>query len=286
MILKSDVIPPVPLGENEVSCFMFEKSEHLAEFVRSIECYVKTRTANKDHPLLIMDNQFQDINKKDLFPILMDCGKFELDSEKSFKDGVVSTFEKMVFENAEVNDVFHEFQIVLDKLVNKMEFNRRRYSLELQSDSFSLRNLLKVVESDLHRNGRELNHFELRECYYDIVSSLNRERKAKILFVLYPENYLGVTEVKKFMRFLHGLSANIIVLTNDLRIIKEVKLNFINLVMHNKEVYDLIGLSNELELFDMVESEGREELTIQLGYLNFAGNEILVNDKYKSFIEN
>lgn len=284
MILKADVCQPIPLGEKEISCFMFEEAAHIATFIKSVECYIKSRTANKDYPLYLMDDQYQDINKKEFHPIIMDCGKLDLSNEKSFKDGTMSYFEKMIFENAQINEKFHQLQVAIDQLVNNLELKRTHYTLELQSETFNVKNLLKLVDSDIHRNGRELTHLEFRRIYFDIIKSMNVDSKEVILFVLFPENHLGTKDVDKFMKWLKSLKVYTIVLTNDLRIIKSVKLNYVNLVQHNKENYDLMTLANEIELFGLEGAEGAQGLALQLGYFDFTGNEILVNNEYHMFL--
>ena len=286
MIMKTNVIPPIALDKNEVSTFMFEKTEHIYDFIKSIEYFVKSRTKNSEFPLILMDEKFQEINKKEIYPIIMDCGKFDLKDEKSFKDGIVKTFEKLVFENSSVHEYFYEFQKTLDILVNNLEINKPKYTLELQADTFNIKNLLKLVDSDFHRNGRELKHHELRESYFDIVTSMNVDKKRIVLFVIYPESYLGSDEIKVFMNYLKQLNAVTVVITNDFRIIKETKINFLNLVKKNGVLYDILGLSSELELFGLVRQDLSTAISIQLSYLDFAGNEILVNDKFKSFLDN
>lgn len=284
MIMKTEVCQPIPLGEKELSCFMFEEGKHVSGFIKSIELYLKSRNNKNDFPLYLMNNKYQEINKKEIYPILMDCGKLDLSNEKAFKEGSISYFEQMIFDNTKVNEKFHQLQVAIDELVNNLELKRSHYTLELQSETFSVKNLLKLIDSDLHRNGKELTHLELRRSFYDIVAKMNTDKKEVVLFILFPENHLGTKDIDKFMKWLKSLNVFIILLSNDVRILKHVKLNFVNLVKHNKQIYDLMTLSNELELFGVESREGLESLAKQLGYFDFTGNEILVNDEYQMFL--
>lgn len=284
MILKTNVNEAVPILRKGVTSFMFEEGNHASDFIKSIGLCLKRKKELNEDAFYLMDEAYQDINYKEIYPILMDCGKLELDNEKSFKDNTVGMFEKMIFEHPEINERFHQLQVSIDELVNRLEIVKPHYTIEFQSETFDVKKLLKLLQYDIHRNGTELNHIYLRECYFDIMKKMNVDNKEIILFVVYPENHLGVQEVDRFMKWLHQLNVTIIVLTNDFRIIKNTKLNYVNLIKHNKQNYDIIDLSNELRLFSKVEESLVERLSVQLSYFDFTGSDLLIHESYREFL--
>lgn len=285
MILKTNVNAPVTLNSNGITTFMFEDGKHAEEFIKSIEIFLKKKKELNEFTLYLMDEEYQDINPKDIYPIMMDCGKLGLSEDKTFKDNAINIFEQMVYDHAENNEIFHKLQVSIDQLVNRLEIKNKNYTIELQSETFDIKKMLKLLSYDIHKNGSSLNHLELRECYYDVIRRMNSDEKEVMLFILYPENYLGVKEIDRFMKWLNKLRATIVILTNDYRIIQKSKFNYINLIKHNKEIYNIIGLSNEVRLFTSIEEDKLEAVTTQLAYFDFTDSKLLVNDLYSYFLE-
>lgn len=285
MILKTNVNAPVTLNSNGITTFMFEDGKHAEEFIKSIEIFLKKKKELNEFTFYLMDEEYQHINLKEIYPIMMDCGKLGLSEDKTFKDNAINIFEQMVYDHAENNEIFHKLQVSIDQLVNRLEIKNKNYTIELQSETFDIKKMLKLLSYDIHKNGSSLNHLELRECYYDVIRRMNSDEKEVMLFILYPENYLGVKEIDRFMKWLNKLRATIVILTNDYRIIQKSKFNYINLVKHNKEIYNIIDLSNEVRLFTSIEEDKLEAVTTQLAYFDFTNSKLLVNDLYSYFLE-
>lgn len=284
MILKTNTHQAVSLEEKGITTFMFEEGKQARDFIRSIDLLIKKKKEMNEHAFYLMDDEFQDLNYKNLYPVMMDCGKLDLADDKSFKDNTISMFENMVFEHEEVNEIFHQLQVSIDNLVNKLEVAKTHYTIEFQSETFDVKKMLKLLKYDIHRNGSALNHLELRECFFDIMKQMNVDKKEIIFFIIYPENHMGVKEIEKFMKWLKKLNVTIIILTNDYRVIKNTKYNYVNLVKHNKDIYNIIDLSNELRLFLDIDESVIETLSLQLSYFDFTETELMISDKYSKFI--
>lgn len=286
MIIYSKANNSINLYEKEINAFAFQTSEQFTQFIEGVIYYSKYKGASPDISFHIMNNHYEDIKKSQIFPVLMNCGIYQLEEEKEFKDALLKSFEEQLYSDRKSSQKFYELEVKLNELLSELSITSSHYNFDYLNEKFHPKNLMKLLTIDYHLDSEDLLHHQKRELYLDYLLRTKPEDKDAIIFIIYPELFLAQKELDTFIKNLKNRKETVVLITGTIRVLKEINIRNINLIKKDREKYDIIDLMNELELFNLQDKHLKEIQAIHLSFHDFTSNEIFLHEKYREFLSN
>lgn len=284
MKLSLDEIFTIDIELRKINTITFKDTLILEDYLYKIDT-LNNKTNRNNNLVTILDNEFQEINKSDFHFIQFDCRQLINSNQKELKENWIKILEDKINNDVDTHEVYHTFKVALDDLYSRLSITLDGLTVDLIEPSNALWILLKQAMLDIHLDTKDVSQIELRKLYFKILETMNIKGKESIMILYYPEVNIGTNELEEFLDWLESLKITVICLTNSLNVISRTNPLNLHLVTESGKRYDLMGLREDIELFQFVYKNDINKVTVYLAYHDFTNQKFILNTKWQKFLD-
>ncbi|REI17907.1 hypothetical protein [Staphylococcus felis] len=278
MKIASDVTEVLEIYEGQTHVISFSNTSLCETFIESFLNYLNRKPIVDHHFAHFITDHYDTINAKNFKPIILNCGILNILSEKVIEDQVFKRFEDQIMYDEHTHMVFQKFEQSLNTFKYALEIKDPFYQIEIQDTSFKLKRLLKVFGLEFHHNLERLSEINKRKLFIDL---LKDDDKENVLLILYPEAFLGLKDIQRFIQLIKSYQLTTIIITNHPSIIIEEE--NVYLCKSNKECHSIKDIREDLEIL-MPQETINDKTVRMIAYHEFIGTDLKELARYFEFI--
>lgn len=278
MKISSNLSAVIDIKENKINAITFEDTYQCNEFIRNLLNYLNAKEDGDDLFSELIDEDIETVNVKSFHSIVLNCGTLDLISEKQMKDAMMKRLEKDCLGNDEIGSIYERIEKEISLLSSIMKIKDDYYQIEIDETQLKFKQFLKLFKIDVHNDFSHLSAVQARKACIDL---MQEEKKENILFLLFPEANLGVSDVKVFMELIKGYGMTTIMVTSHPYFMIEA--DYLAMTKRNLTLFDIDQVREEFRLMfpdEVVE----ENIVRQIAISEFSRQYVLKDERYIRFI--
>lgn len=284
MKLSLEDLFTIDIESGKFNTITFKDTLMLEDYLYKIDT-LNNKTNRNNNLVTILDREFQEFNKSDFHFIQFDCRQLINSNQKELKENWIKILEDKINNDEDTHEIYHSFKVALDNLYSKLSITLDGLTVDLIEPSNALWVLLKQAMLDIHIDTKDVSQIELRKLYFKILESMNIKGKESIMILYYPEVNIGTNELEEFLDWLESLKITVICLTNSLNVISRASPLNLHLVVESGKRYDLKELKEDIELFQFVDKDDINKVTVYLAYHDFTKQKFILNKEWQKFLD-
>lgn len=278
MKISSNLSAVIDIKENQINAIAFEDTYQCNEFIRNLLNYLNAKEDGDDLFSELIDEDIETVNVKSFHSIVLNCGTLDLISEKQMKDAMMKRLEKDCLGNEEIGQIYERIEEEMSLLSSIMKIKDDYYQIEIDETQLKFKQFLKLFKIDVHKDFSHLSAVQARKACIDL---MKEEKKENILFLLFPEANLGMSDVKVFMDLIKSYGMTTIMVTSHPYFMVEA--DCLAMSKRNLTLFDINQVREEFRLMFPGEEED-EKIVRQIAINEFSRQYFIKDERYIRFI--
>lgn len=278
MKISSNLSAVIDIKENKINAITFEDTYQCNEFIRNLLNYLNAKEDGDDLFSELIDEDIETVNVKSFHSIVLNCGTLDLISEKQMKDAMIKRLEKDCLGNEEIGQIYERIEKEMSLLSAIMKIKDDYYQIEIDETQLKFKQFLKLFKIDVHNDFSYLSAVQARKACIDL---MKEEKKENILFLLFPEANLGVSDVKVFMDLIKSYGMTTIMVTSHPYFMVEA--DCLAMSKRNLTLFDICQVRDEFRLM-FPDEKVDEKIVRQIAINEFSRQYFIKDERYIRFI--
>lgn len=278
MKISSNLSAVIDIKENKINAITFEDTYQCNEFIRNLLNYLNSKEDGDDLFSELIDEDIETVNVKSFHSIVLNCGTLDLISEKQMKDAMMKRLEKDCLGNEEIGQIYERIEKEMSLLSSIMKIKDDYYQIEIDETQLKFKQFLKLFKIDVHNDFSHLSAVQARKACIDL---MKEEKKENILFLLFPEANLGVSDVKVFMDLIKSYGMTTIMVTSHPYFMVEA--DYLAMSKRNLTLFDISQVREEFRLM-FPDEKVDEKIVRQIAINEFSRQYFIKDERYIRFI--
>lgn len=232
--------------------------------------------------------QDRDSVAKDFTIIELTGGELNFFDDREMKKNLQQFIKQQILNNETQLSIYREMEQHLLRSFSLLQFEFSDVDFEFEIEELPFEVLMKQCELILtHRDNKALTALDYRKLMITLWLKLQEHTKKPLLIVYhFPENDMGVTDVQVLTEFLAALGITIIVITKTITTCYTLPNENISFIKKNGNIYDILALEKELQLFEMAYTNvTNTQLAQKLAFCDFTNDTALLQEELRRFLE-